>query len=92
MWYCGSLCAGGLWRYILPNLTRKNNRFVTCQTQTRPRLIILSYFWIFEAFFGLLAFRSLNYVNEEARDKITPIYDIFKMRLFSLLRNFDLTP
>ena len=70
MWYCGSLCAAALWRYILPSLTPKSNQFLTCQKYVRPKMILLTYFWIGEAFFGILALRSLNYVNEEAREKV----------------------
>ena len=40
-----------------------------------------------KALLGILALRSLNYVNEEARDKVTPRSALMKMQVFSLLRN-----
>ena len=60
---------------------------MTCQKYTQKRLILLTYFWAIEAFLGILALRSLNYVNEEARDKVTPKSALIKMQVFSLLRH-----
>ena len=87
MWYCGSICAAFMWRYMIPSLTPPSGRFMTCQKYTQKRLILLTYFWAIEAFLGILALRSLNYVNEEARDKVTPKSALIKMQVFSLLRN-----
>jgi len=87
MWYCGSICAAFMWRYMIPSLTPPSGRFMTCQKYTQKRLILLTYFWAIEAFLGILALRSLNYVNEEARDKVTPKSALIKMQVFSLLRD-----
>merc|ERR1719209_866466 len=39
-----------------------------------------------EAVVGIFALRSLNYTNEEARDKVTSSSAIVKMRILSLIR------
>ena len=49
-------------------------------------MIQLSYFWALEAGLGILALRSLNFANDEARDKVTPFLALFKLQVFSLMR------
>ena len=49
-------------------------------------MIQLSYFWALEAGLGILALRSLNFANDEARDKVTPFLALFKLQIFSLMR------
>ena len=86
MWYCGCLCAALLWRYVTPKLTNSKAKFITCNSYTRPRLIQLSWLWAIEAGAGMLALRTLNYANDEARDKVTPFYVLVKLQLLSLIR------
>ena len=82
MWYCGALCAAILWRYMTPKLTNSKAKFITCQAYTRPRLIQLSWLWTLEAGAGMLALRTLNFANDEARDKVT-VFSIFVLEIKS---------
>lgn len=84
MWYCGSFCASLMWRHALPELI---DHRLAAKAKLRQRLLWITYFWMIEAFFGILACRSVNYTAEELRGGVTSASAIIKLRAFSILRD-----
>ena len=58
LWYCGSLCAAGLWRYILDGLTC-SGRFMTCPTYVK---VFLPYSDVSKVFRGYLIISCSRYL------------------------------
>ena len=84
MFYCGSLCCGLLWRYVLPDLIKEK---LSSKSVLESRLIWISHYWALEGMFGILACRSMNYTAEELRDKVTSQSSWIKMYTFCYLRD-----
>ena len=84
MWYCGSFCCAIMWRYALPEIIEHR---LGMKKMIKPRLYWVTYFWMLEAVFGLMACRSVNYTAEELRGKTTSDSAMMTMKAFAIFRD-----
>ena len=84
MFYCGSFCGALMWRHVLSDVIQ--NR-LSMKKLLKPRLYWITYFWMFEAVFGVLACRAVNYTAEELRGNVTSDRAMYTFKSFCIIRD-----